>query len=123
MKEFFKFVFASMIGVVLAFFAILVILSVIIAGMISSTSKEEVAAVSANSVMHVELNYPINERTAKNPLNKFFPLDIEGSENLGLNDLLGNIRKAKLDDNIKVFTSTSPVFKLDMQLSKKSEMH
>ena len=71
MKEFFKFVFASMIGVVLAFFAIVVILSILVAGIISSADGDA-AVVSANSVMHVELNYPINERTSKNPLDKFF---------------------------------------------------
>ena len=100
MKEFFKFVFASMIGVALAFFAIVLIMIVVIAGIIGSTGEDKSAPVAANSVMHIELNYPINERTPKNPFDKLFS-DLEGSKNLGLNDLLANIDKAKTDNNIK----------------------
>jgi protease IV len=85
----------------LAIFAFFIILAVLVAGIISSAGKDDPAVVSANSIMHIKLDYPINERTSKNPLDKVFMAEFEGNENLGLNDLLANIKSAKSDDNLK----------------------
>ncbi len=100
MKEFFKIVFASMIGLVLSFFVMLILLGIIIAGIISTSGKPDAVKVSPNSVLHIELDYPIEERTSKNPLDRFFFSEFE-REKLGLNDILLKIKKAKSDDRIK----------------------
>jgi protease-4 len=100
MKEFFKFVFASMMGVILSFFVLLVLFVAVLTAVISIAGRERKAEVSPNSVLHITLSYPILERTVKNPLNN---LDFIGYENngIGLNDILAGIEKATTDKNIK----------------------
>ena len=97
MKQFFKFTFASMVGFVLA----AVILGYIIVASLSTVAesyeKKEVS-VKSNSVLHIELNYPINERTIKTPFAMF---DGKQIKQLGTNDILKSIKSAKTDDKIK----------------------
>ncbi|MRX46008.1 signal peptide peptidase SppA [Pedobacter puniceum] len=99
MKQFFKFVFASMLG----FFLTLLIFTVIVIGGITAlvSSTEKTAEVKENSILYVNLNFPITERSADNPFEDvdFGPLKSE--KVLGLNDILKSIKNAKDDDKIK----------------------
>ncbi len=97
MKQFFKFVLASMVGV----FIISVILIFIVIGIIVAASSEKTVEVEPNSVLQIALNYPITERTPDNPLSGLSFLGIDGDKTIGLNDILANIKKAKTDSNIK----------------------
>ena len=101
MKEFFKFVFASMIGVILSFFVILLLVVIMITAVVSSASSDKKAELSANTILHLSLNSPVSERTDKNPLGSFDFMGISSEKALGLNDILANIRDAKANDNIK----------------------
>jgi protease-4 len=101
MKEFFKFVFASMVGVILSFFALLVLFILFITAIVASAGKDGKVAVSPNSVMHISLDYPISERTDKNPLAAFDFIGFEGKKNLGLKEILAGIKAAETDANIK----------------------
>lgn len=101
MKDFFKFVFASMIGVILSFFVLFIFLIVMVTAIVASAGSEGKVAVAANSVMHVSLDYPISERTDKNPLAAFDFMGFEGKKTLGLNEILAGIEAAKTDQNIK----------------------
>ena len=101
MKDFFKIVFASMIGVILSAFILFIISLIFLGAIISSTSQDKKANISANTVMHISLNYSINERTSKNPLQQLDFLGFKTSKSLGLNDILANIKKAAEDDNIE----------------------
>lgn len=101
MKQFFKFVFASCLGYILAGFILLIISISIIGGMIgSATSKKEVK-VEPNSVLHIKLNYPISERTIKDPFSSFNIGGMEPMNGLGLNDIRTSLLKAAKDDKIK----------------------
>ncbi|WP_069659841.1 signal peptide peptidase SppA [Arcticibacter eurypsychrophilus] len=100
MKGFFKFVFASMLGFILSFIVLGLLLVVGIVGLISSAGDEP-AKVEANSVIHFSLNYPIVERTIKNPLDNIDIAGIHGDKTLGLNDILSALKRAKSDENIK----------------------
>ena len=100
MKQFFKFVFASMVGILLSTVIILIIVFLFIVGLISSTSDKTVD-VDPNSVLQITLNYPVTERTPNNPLSALSFLGIDGEKTVGLNDILANIKKAKTDSNIK----------------------
>ncbi|QEK50659.1 signal peptide peptidase SppA [Pedobacter aquae] len=99
MKQFFKFVFASMLG----FFLTLLIFTVIVIGGITAlvSSTEKTAEVKENSILYVNLNFPITERSEANPFEDvdFGPLKSE--KVLGLNDILKSIKNAKDDDKIK----------------------
>lgn len=101
MKEFFKFVFASMIGVILSFFAVFILFIIFISVMVASAGSDGKVEVSANSVMHISLDYPISERSDKNPFTDFNFMGFESKKTLGLKEILSGIEAAKSDDNIK----------------------
>lgn len=101
MKEFFKFVFASMVGFVLSFVVLILLFVVMVTAIVSSAGKESKADVSANSVLHFLVEHPIIERTNKNPFDQVDLLSLDTRKQLGLNDILASIRKAKSDDHIK----------------------
>jgi protease-4 len=97
MKQFFKFVLASMLGVLL----IGVILIVVVVGIVVSASSDKTVDVEANSVLHMAFTTPITERTPNNPLAGLSFLGLNSEKATGLNDILANIKKAKTDSNIK----------------------
>ena len=100
MKQFFKFVFASMLGFLLMAVIIFGILLIFIFGVIAVNSDKSVD-VESNSVLHIQFSQEIPERTPNNPLSGLSFLGLDGDKNIGLNDILANIKKAKTDDNIK----------------------
>ena len=101
MKQFFKFMFASMLGVFLAFFLGIVVLFGMIAALVSSADSKKEAKVEPNSVLHINFESQINDRSSNNPFENFDFGSLSGKKGIGLNDILENIEKAKTDDNIK----------------------
>lgn len=99
MKQFFKFVFASMLGVFLTISFFLIIFIAVIGALVSSTESSVV--IKENTILHVNLNYPIIERSSSNPLEDVNFGPIQGQKVLGLNDILKSIRNAKDDSKIK----------------------
>jgi len=97
MKQFFKFVLATVIGILFTTF----ILVIILVGIIASAGSDKSVDVQSNSVLHVSFKLPIPERTPNNPLAGLSFLGLDGDKAVGLNDVLANIKKAKTDDNIK----------------------
>ncbi len=100
MKQFFKFVLASMLGIFLAFTILFIILIAGISAFVSSTTETSFQ-VKENSILHVNLNYPIKERSSSNPFDDVNIGPIKSEKALGLNDILKSIRAAKTDDKIK----------------------
>ena len=97
MKEFFKFLFASMLGV----FLTLIILFFVFLGLVKSMmdfAENEVVAVPNNTILYINFSQPINDRTPTPSL--FDVLSPEKSDAIGLNDILKNLEKAKVDPNI-----------------------
>jgi protease-4 len=101
MKEFFKFVFASMIGFILSFFVVFLVLITIVVAIVSSAGSDEKVSPASNSILHVRLDYPIKERTDKNPFAELGLMGFESKQTLGLNEILENLEEAKKDDHIK----------------------
>jgi protease-4 len=97
MKQFFKFVLATVVGIIIAS----VIPLILIVGLIAAAGSDKEVDVDANSVLHVKFDYPINERTPNNPLANLGFLGLDGEKSIGLNDILSSIKKAKTDNNIK----------------------
>lgn len=98
MKEFFKFLFASMLGVFLTF----IILFFIFLGLVKSMmdfAENEIVAVPKKTVLYINFNQPINDRTPTPSL--FDALRSGKSDAIGLNDILKNLEKAKNDPNIE----------------------
>lgn len=96
MKEFLKFTGATVVGVVLSSIVMFFISIMIFVGMLSSSDTETV--VKANSVMMLDLNGVLAERSQENPWDKLL-----GNDNTvyGLDDILASIKKAKEHDDIK----------------------
>jgi protease IV len=96
MKQFFKFMFASMLGTFLTLTLLLIISMGIIIGIAASASDETVE-ISKNTVLLVKLDKTIVDRAPKSPFN----FNFSGTEKMmGLDVILENLKKAKKDDNI-----------------------
>jgi protease-4 len=96
MKQFFKFMFASMLGTFLLFFILFLITFGIIAAIVASTSGEE-TVISKGTVLHLKFNKPIVDRSSKT---KFVMGYAGPDKSLGLNEILDNLRKAKNDESV-----------------------
>ncbi|MGN8069159.1 signal peptide peptidase SppA [Mucilaginibacter sp. SG564] len=101
MKQFFKFVLATIVGVIVSSIVIVIIVAAIIGGLIASAGSDKTVDVEPNSVLHMAFTAPITERTPNNPLAGLGILGLDKDKSTGLNDILANIKKAKTDSNIK----------------------
>ena len=97
MKDFFKFMFASMLGFFLTIMLLSIILFMIVVSLVALVTTEEIST-PRNCVLQIKLDRPVNDRSPKNPI--FIDL-YSGSRRDGLTDILANIHKAKYDNNIK----------------------
>jgi protease-4 len=97
MRQFFKYVFATIVGIKL-----FVIFSlVIVIGIVAIASKEKPPTIADKSVLKIDLNYDIPEHTTDNPFAGMSITNLKPRKALGLNDILASIEKAKTDDKIK----------------------
>ena len=96
MKDFIKFTFASMLGIVLAGIIFTILGIVTMVGMVASSDTE--TTVKENSVFVLELDGILSERVQENPFQSLMGEDYQA---LGLDDILASIRKAKENENIK----------------------
>ncbi|WP_158826382.1 signal peptide peptidase SppA [Mucilaginibacter lacusdianchii] len=101
MKQFFKFVLASVVGFFVAGLVLLVLIVGLISALVASGGKDKAVDVNDNSILNVSFKADIPERTPNNPLSGFGFLGFNDSKSVGLNDILAGIKKAKTDDHIK----------------------
>src|SRR4030042_7079693 len=96
MKDFLKFMLATIVGILLTFVMFFFLLLIII----SASSKDKPVEVKPNTILHITLSERIVERSTDSPFN-LFPADgFFSMKEIGLNDILNNIKKAKSDNNI-----------------------
>jgi protease-4 len=100
MKQFFKFTFASMLGFILAGFLITIIFIGIIVSAVS-VGKKETVVVPEKTILMLTLDQPINDRSSDNPFAHFSFNQPDLGMQLGLNDIIGNLKKASADKNVK----------------------
>jgi len=101
MKQFFKLVFASMLGIFLSAIIFIFLAIAIIGALVSTATSDKAVEVSDNSVMRISLNYAIKERTEKGPFNNInFPA-FSSQKTIGLDEILIRIQAAKKDNRIK----------------------
>jgi len=100
MKSFFKYVLATITGIVISFVVVFIVFMGIIGAIISSASSDQEAVVKSNSVLYLTFDYDITERSEVNPLGS---LNLPGysTKNIGLDDILARIKYAATDANIK----------------------
>ena len=98
MKSFFKYLLASILGVMLACTIMFFIFLGIISAVVSSQNKP--FQVKSKSILMLKLDQPIIDRKPSLPLPGFSPGNFGMDNRIGLNDLLSNINKASKDTNI-----------------------
>jgi len=100
MKQFFKFLFASTLGVFLAIVLVLFMGIGIAAISVTAIESQKSITLTESSILHIKLDYPINDRTSNDPLENLDWGTMKSQKSLGLNSIIENINKAKGDDNI-----------------------
>lgn len=117
MKDFFKSVFATVVGIFIFFliFGLFAVMSIV--GMVASS--EATTDVKENSVLVINLKGAMEERSEDSPLNMLMGGESDG---LGLDDILKAIAKAKENDDVKgiyleagFFMSDSPASSLALR--------
>lgn len=93
--------FASMLGFLLSGIILFFLFFIILISVASFSGKKEEVKTKPNSVLCLKLDYEIPERTSENPFENFSFASMKSNKNLGLNDIIKNIKKAKEDENIK----------------------
>ncbi|MDO7744157.1 MAG: signal peptide peptidase SppA [Pedobacter sp.] len=100
MKEFFKYVFATVVGIIISTVLIVILFFVIIVAAVSAIDDDKKVDVASNTVLYLNLDQSIKERT---PNKRFDNLPIIGSgggKSIGFYDLILALKRAKTDDNI-----------------------
>jgi len=97
----------------LGFFISVAILFFIFLGIVASiasfANKEEVV-VKNNTILHVQLTEEIVDRTPNNPMENFNFSSFKPEMAIGLNDILGNLKKAASDEKISgIFLDLSSI--------------
>ena len=98
MKNFFKYLLASVLGVFIAMVLFFFFTLGIFTGIISSASKT--VEIAKNSTLWIQLNGEIVDRKLPNPFEELNFFSSEQPVSLGLNEILKHIDKAKTDPNI-----------------------
>ncbi len=98
MKDFFKYLLASMLGITLTLIILFFIFVGLAKSMMSMAENEKVN-IAPNSILYINFNQAISDRTPTPSL--FDAFNPETKAAIGLNDILNNLEKAKVDPNIK----------------------
>ncbi len=96
MRQFLKFVLATMTGIIL----LTLIFFFVIGAIVGSAFKKEVVSVKPNSVLKIELNHPITERGENNPFKDINFSNLRANVQPGLADIVRDIDKAAQDGKI-----------------------
>lgn len=95
MKSFLKYTLATITGIFLSTLVIFFLILIIIA----AATSEKPAEVKSNSILYMKLNDRIVDRAVESPFD-LIPTMLPSVREMGLIDILENIRKAEKDDNI-----------------------
>lgn len=99
MKDFLKFTLATVTGIILSSIVLFIISMGTLFGIMSASDTETI--VKKNSVMMLDLNGTLVERTQEDPLGILSQWFGDESNTYGLDDILFSIQKAKENENIK----------------------
>src|SRR5690606_28311786 len=97
MRQFFKFVLATVVGLLV----FMVVGFVLLLGIAAAASSDDTVSISEGSLLELELSQPVVERTPRSPFADFGMEEVFGQQGIGLDEIKASIKKAKADDNIK----------------------
>jgi protease IV len=99
MKQFFKMMFASILGVIFGMILLFFITAGLVAAIVSASGDKQVKVEPA-TVLHIKFKGPLQDRTSDNPFENFDLNSLDMSGQPGLNDITKNLKKAASDNNI-----------------------
>jgi protease-4 len=99
MKSFLKYTFATIVGVLISSLILFFIFIAVISAIIASGEKD--VSMKPNSILQIQLDKPIPDRSSTNPFANFDFKNFRPTTTLGLKDIINNIHHAKTDPNIK----------------------
>ena len=99
MKEFFKYVFATVVGIFAVSIIGMILMFMIIGAIISSAEKQVV--VENNSMLVLDLSRQIVDRAPNDPFEDLEIPMFSQIKTLGLDDIFTSLENAKTDDRIK----------------------
>ncbi|WP_181306797.1 signal peptide peptidase SppA [Rufibacter sp. XAAS-G3-1] len=97
MRQFLKFVLATMVGLLL----FMVVGFVILLGIGAAASSSDTVSIAEGSVLELKLGPPVVERSPRSPFAELGLEEVFGEQGIGLDEIKASIKKAKADDNIK----------------------
>ena len=104
MKQFFGAFFGSCLGILVTGVVITLIVVFSVIGSVKEAVKmgeEKTFVTKENAVLRLDLNGPIKDRGMRNPFGDLNLGPFAPKGNIGLNDIIANLQKAKKDPNIK----------------------
>lgn len=101
MKSFFKYVLATVTGIVISFILLFIVGLIVIGALVSSMNAGKETAVAANSLLLIDLKHEITERTIPDPLEELDLPGLVSVKSFGLDDILKRIAAAKEDERIE----------------------
>lgn len=117
MKQFLKFVLATITGGTILFGIVILVFFAIAA---SVGSKKKAEKLPKETVLHMKLNYTMDDRTPADPFSAFMPFENDYNQPLGLHGIIKALNIAKEDDNVKgIFLDMSYV---DFGYAKTAEL-
>jgi len=99
MKNFLKYTFATITGIIITSILFIIIMIASLSALVASGDKP--VSVSENSVLVLNAGVLIPDRGTENPLAGLDLMDMTFTPSVGLNEILRNIQKASADKNIK----------------------
>jgi len=112
MKDFIKYVFATVTGIIVFSLVMGILFVISLVGLAASSASS--VPVEDNSVFTLMLSGQVNERAEEDIMAL---VSGQVSENLGLDDILASIKKAKENDDIKGIYLESGLFSIDTPAS------
>ncbi|RPI43592.1 MAG: signal peptide peptidase SppA [Bacteroidetes bacterium] len=97
MKNFLTSLLATIVGILIMSF----LLILIFAGIIAASTSKEVPDVKENSILVAEFNSPIIDRSDENPFSRLFSISPSMGMVMGLDQILKDLDKAREDENIR----------------------
>jgi len=106
MSQFFKFLFASCLGTILAGTVLFFLGFSLLAGLASKAGESQTVAIKPNSVLELDFKNLIPEKTNNLQMD---PFDLQQQDVVGLTDMVNTIKKAKEDADIRGIYLNAPV--------------
>jgi protease-4 len=100
MKQFFKYMFASMFGFIIAGVLLIFILAALIGSALNSSDSEKEVVVKEKSILQISLDDVVKDKASQNPFEGLSKGKFDSEKKLNLYHIIRSIKAASTDNNI-----------------------